>query len=102
LRFTKAKPSDSLANPVQVNHFGRTILRIYEPTAGRVVFLGVDITKLGRGQLLPYRKKMQYIFQDPYASLDPRMTVSDIVGEALDIHRLVSSKKRGRKKSESC
>lgn len=77
---------------------GRTILRIYEPTAGRVVFLGVDITKLGRGQLLPYRKKMQYIFQDPYASLDPRMTVSDIVGEALDIHRLVSSKKEREEK----
>jgi len=80
---------------------GRTILRIYEPTAGRVVFLGVDITKLGRDSSF-LQEKMQYIFQDPYASLDPRMTVSDIVGEALDIHRLVSSKKRGRKKSESC
>lgn len=72
---------------------GRSILRIYEPTDGRIKFSGVDITKLQKNKLLPYRKKMQYIFQDPYASLDPRMTVSDIVGEALDIHKLTSSKK---------
>lgn len=72
---------------------GRSILRMYEPTSGSVVFDGVDITKFERSKLLPYRKKMQYIFQDPYASLDPRMTVSDIVGEALDIHKLASSKK---------
>ena len=72
---------------------GRSILRIYEPTSGQVVFSGIDITKLQKGKLLPYRKKTQYIFQDPYASLDPRMTVSDIVGEALDIHKLASSKK---------
>ncbi len=72
---------------------GRSILRIYDPTSGQVKFSGVDITKFQKGKLLPYRKKMQYIFQDPYASLDPRMTVSDIVGEALDIHKLATSKK---------
>ncbi len=72
---------------------GRSILRIYDPTSGRIKFSGVDITKFQKGKLLPYRKKMQYIFQDPYASLDPRMTVSDIVGEALDIHKLAASKK---------
>ncbi len=72
---------------------GRSILRIYDPTEGQVKFSGVDITKFQKSKLLPYRKKMQYIFQDPYASLDPRMTVSDIVGEALDIHKLTSSKK---------
>lgn len=72
---------------------GRSILRIYDPTSGQVKFSGVDITKFQKGKLLPYRKKMQYIFQDPYASLDPRMTVSDIVGEALDIHKLAASKK---------
>ncbi len=72
---------------------GRSILRIYDPTDGRIKFSGDDITKLRKDKLLPYRKKMQYIFQDPYASLDPRMTVSDIVGEALDIHKLASSKK---------
>jgi oligopeptide transport system ATP-binding protein len=72
---------------------GRSILRVYDPTSGQIKFSGVDITKLQKGKLLPYRKKMQYIFQDPYASLDPRMTVSDIVGEALDIHKLATSKK---------
>ncbi len=77
---------------------GRSILRIYDPTAGQVKFSGVDITKFQRGKLLPYRKKMQYIFQDPYASLDPRMTVSDIVGEALDIHKLSGSKKERAEK----
>lgn len=71
---------------------GRSILRMYEPTDGTVKFDGTDITKYPRHKLLPYRKKMQYIFQDPYASLDPRMTVSDIIGEALDIHRLTKSK----------
>lgn len=72
---------------------GRSILRVYDPTSGQIKFSGVDITKSQKGKLLPYRKKMQYIFQDPYASLDPRMTVSDIVGEALDIHKLATSKK---------
>jgi len=72
---------------------GRSILRIYDPTSGTVKIDGVDITKFKGSQLLPYRKKMQYIFQDPYASLDPRMTVSDIVGEALDIHHIAKSKK---------
>ncbi|MHB8061486.1 MAG: ABC transporter ATP-binding protein, partial [Ruminiclostridium sp.] len=72
---------------------GRSMLRIYDPTNGTVKIDGVDITKFQGSKLLPYRKKMQYIFQDPYASLDPRMTVSDIVGEALDIHKLTTSKK---------
>lgn len=72
---------------------GRSILRIYDPTSGTVKISGVDITSFEKNKLLPYRKKMQYIFQDPYASLDPRMTVSDIVGEALDIHKLSNSKK---------
>lgn len=72
---------------------GRSILRIYDPTSGSVKMDGVEITNYKRKQLLPYRKKMQYIFQDPYASLDPRMTVADIIGEALDIHKLAGSKK---------
>lgn len=68
---------------------GRTILRLYEPTAGQIIYAGKDITK---AQMQPYRRKMQYIFQDPYASLNPRMTVGDIVGEPIDIHHLASSK----------
>lgn len=69
--------------------FGRTVLRLHEPTEGKIIYDGVDITGV---DMLPYRKRMQIIFQDPYASLDPRMTVGDIVGEPLDIHKLYSSK----------
>ncbi|MDK2966981.1 ABC transporter ATP-binding protein [Lacrimispora amygdalina] len=69
---------------------GRTLLRLYEPTAGKIYFEGEDITK---ANMLPYRQKMQIVFQDPYASLDPRMTVGDIIGEAIDIHHLAASKK---------
>lgn len=64
---------------------GKTILRLHEPTAGKILFKGEDITKV---KMLPYRKKMQMVFQDPYASLNPRMTVGDIVGEPLDIHNV--------------
>ncbi len=68
---------------------GRSILRLYEPTAGTIKYAGEDITHVN---MLPYRKKMQIVFQDPYASLNPRMTVGDIVGEPIDIHKLADSK----------
>lgn len=68
---------------------GRTLLRLYEPTDGRIFYDGEDITHVN---MLPYRRKMQIVFQDPYASLDPRMTVGDIVGEAIDIHRLAATR----------
>jgi peptide/nickel transport system ATP-binding protein len=71
---------------------GRAIVRLVEPTAGRVLFEGKDIMKLNGGELRARRRKFQMIFQDPYGSLNPRMTVEDIVGEALDIHKLVESK----------
>lgn len=76
---------------------GRTILRLYEPTAGKILYDGVDITK---ENMLPYRRKMQIIFQDPSASLDPRMTVGEIVGEAIDIHKLCSSKQQRQERIE--
>lgn len=69
---------------------GRSLLRLYEPTAGKIIYDGVDITHI---DMMPYRRKMQIVFQDPYASLNPRMTVGDIVGEAIDIHKLANSKK---------
>ncbi len=72
---------------------GRTILRLYEPTAGKIVYDGEDITHV---KMLPYRRRMQIVFQDPYASLDPRMTVGDIVGEAIDVHNLAANKKDRR------
>ena len=73
---------------------GRTILRLIEPTEGEIIFNGTDITKVSRSQMREYRKEMQIIFQDPFASLNPRMTVGDIIGEALDIHKLARGKAR--------
>jgi oligopeptide/dipeptide ABC transporter ATP-binding protein len=72
---------------------GRTILRLVEPTAGSIEFDGRDITKIGRGQMKPIRADMQMIFQDPVGSLNPRMSVGDIVGEGLFVHGM-------RKRSE--
>ncbi len=65
---------------------GRTIVRLYEPTDGSVRFMGQDISRLSQREMLPWRKRMQMIFQDPYASLNPRMTVGDIVMEPMVIH----------------
>jgi peptide/nickel transport system ATP-binding protein len=71
---------------------GRSILRLIEPTAGEVLFDGVDVTKLPKAKMREYRRKMQIIFQDPFASLNPRMSVGDIIGEALTIHNLARGK----------
>jgi oligopeptide/dipeptide ABC transporter ATP-binding protein len=71
--------------------FGRAVLRLLDPTGGRVLFDGEDITQKSQRALRPLRRKMQMIFQDPYSSLNPRMRVRDIVGEALEIHRLGAS-----------
>jgi len=67
---------------------GRSLLRLIEPSSGEVKFEGVDVVKLNKNDMRKYRRKMQIIFQDPFASLNPRMTVSDIIGEALTIHHL--------------
>jgi len=72
---------------------GRALLRLHEPTEGKIFYEGKDIT---HANMLPYRRKMQIVFQDPYASLDPRMTVGDIVGEAIDIHHLAANAKERR------
>jgi oligopeptide transport system ATP-binding protein len=74
----------------------RTILRLIEPTGGEVVFEGQDILKLGKKPMRALRRQMQIIFQDPYASLNPRMTVASIVGEPLEIHKIA----KGRAKEE--
>ena len=71
---------------------GRAIVRLVEPTAGSVALDGVDITRMDGAALRSQRQKLQMIFQDPYGSLNPRMTVEDIVGEALDIHGLAENK----------
>lgn len=79
---------------------GRTIVRLYEPTSGSLIFNGEDITRLGASRLQPVRRNLQMIFQDPYASLNPRMTVGDIIGEPLDINRLAAGKERSQRIQE--
>jgi peptide/nickel transport system ATP-binding protein len=69
---------------------GRAIMRLYKPTDGRIVFDGQDITTLGEGQLRPLRRRIQIVFQDPYSSLNPRHSVSRIVGEPLRVHGLAN------------
>ncbi len=76
---------------------GRTILRLYEPTGGQVIFDGVDLVSLNEGELRRMRQRMQMIFQDPYASLNPRMTVGSIVSSPLDVHKTVHSKNKSKR-----
>ncbi len=72
----------------------RSIIRLYKPDSGDILIDGEDISGLSRKQLLPYRKKMQMIFQDPYSSLNERMTVSDIISESLLVHNICAPKDR--------
>ena len=75
---------------------GRTLLRLYEPTDGTIIYDGkvlFDKKEKIAVDMLPYRRRMQIVFQDPYASLDPRMTIGDIVGEGIDIHNICSNAK---------
>ena len=74
---------------------GRAILRLYEPTGGEVVFEGETV---GRNNIAKLRRRMQMVFQDPYSSLDPRMTVEDIIGEPLDVHHLCANRKERRER----
>jgi peptide/nickel transport system ATP-binding protein/oligopeptide transport system ATP-binding protein len=78
---------------------GRTIIRLLDPTAGKIEFKGIDITNYSRSQMREVRREMQIVFQDPYASLNPRMTVREIVAEPLRVHGLY--KERGGKKRVS-
>lgn len=71
---------------------GRTILRLIEPTAGQILFKGQDITALSHEDLIPLRRQMQIIFQDPYSSMNPRMSIGEIVSEPLKIHKIGKNK----------
>ena len=79
---------------------GRTILRLHEPTSGKVFFGGIDLGRLTKQEMKRIRRKMQIVFQDPYASLNPRMTVQDIIGEPLDIHKLAFGPARKKRVAE--
>ena len=79
---------------------GRSIIRLYDPTAGSIVFDGTDLAHLSQREMLPFRRRMQMIFQDPYASLNPRMTVGDIVMEPMTIHSLHAPKERSDRARE--
>jgi len=76
---------------------GRLVLRLIDPTAGRIIFDGTDITTMSGRALRPFRRRMQIIFQDPYASLDPRSTVGNSIGDGLRIHGLGDSAERRRR-----
>jgi oligopeptide/dipeptide ABC transporter ATP-binding protein len=78
----------------------RSILRLVEPTGGSIRLNGLDITHLGKAALRPHRRSMQIIFQDPFASLNPRMTAGDIVGEPLSVHRLATGNERRERIAE--
>lgn len=79
---------------------GRTILRLYEPDSGEIIFDDIDITRKKSSEMRPFRRRMQIVFQDPYASLNPRMTVGDIVAEPLLVHRIGSRKARKERVEE--
>ena len=81
---------------------GRVVLRLIEPTAGSIELEGRDITSLGKRELRPYRRQMQIIFQDPFSSLDPRMTAGEIVGEPLRVHRHWQAARAARAGGRSC
>lgn len=79
---------------------GRAILRLNEPTAGEVLYQGIPVNQLTAKEMKMMRRHMQMIFQDPYASLNPRFKIIDIIGQALDIHKLVKNKQERRKRVE--
>jgi len=79
---------------------GRAILRLHQPTGGEVLYQGMAVNRLTSAEMKTMRRYMQMIFQDPYASLNPRFKVLDIIGEALDVHRLVGSKEERKKRVE--
>jgi len=79
---------------------GKSILRLIEPTSGQIFFKGINLNALDRDELRRLRPSMQFIFQDPYESLNPRMRIEDIVGEGLEIHKIASGKEKSQRVSE--
>lgn len=76
---------------------GRTLIKLYEPTDGKILFDGEDITRYNEKQMLPFRKRMQMVFQDPYASLNSRMTINEIIGEAMETHHIATGAEKNER-----
>ncbi len=76
---------------------GRSVVRLYDPTGGKIIYDGEDITTLSQHDMMKYRKRLQMIFQDPYASLNTRLTVSEIIGEGIETHNLYTGKEKQEK-----
>ncbi|MFA9405955.1 MAG: ABC transporter ATP-binding protein [Anaerolineales bacterium] len=79
---------------------GRTILKLYEPTDGKIIFEGTNLTEVSDGDMRRMRRKMQMIFQDPYASLNPRMTVGSIIAAPLEVHKVAHGKEKNERVQE--
>ena len=79
---------------------GRTLLRLYEATSGEILFNGKDISKLHGKELMQFKHRAQIVFQDPYSSLDPRMTIGEIIAEGMDVHVKLSGKERQQRIAE--
>jgi peptide/nickel transport system ATP-binding protein/oligopeptide transport system ATP-binding protein len=79
---------------------GRLVMRLLEPTSGRVILAGTDVTSLSEGDVRPYRRNVQLIFQDPFSSLNPRMTIGQTLAEPLMLHRIVPSGRRAERVAE--
>ena len=103
MRSTASRCTSTAARPLGLvgesgcgkSTVGRTLLKLLEPTSGTIRLAGEDITALDAAQMLPYRKRMQMIYQDPYASLNPRMSAGDIVGEPMLIHQVATERSAG-------
>ncbi len=80
---------------------GRTILRLIEPTNGKILYNNTNITAIPRDELRPFRKEMQIIFQDPYSSLNPRLTIGAAIAEPMKVHRLMSTEKQRKDKVQA-
>ena len=79
---------------------GRTLLRLYDPTSGQILFDGKDISKLKGKELMDFKHRAQMVFQDPYSSLDPRMTIGEIISEGMDVHVKLSGKEKQKRIAE--
>ena len=101
-RATARRWASSASRAAASRRSARTVLRLIEPTAGTIKLDGHDITRLGKSAMRPYRRQMQIIFQDPFSSLNPRMSAGDIVGEPLQVHGIAHGKEQGERSSPRC